>query len=145
MLRRALPAILTVLALFSSPAVAQCTRLTVCRGGDQLVCRTPPRIGTNWTVCQVSLGGAGCTGYAYVFGLCFDAGIPVGPPIACASCPSCTLNVSPVLAGVFGSSCTSLPIPGDRNLVGTILCTQGACVRNTCLCLTSAVQVQIQP
>lgn len=132
------------------PADAQCTQFgPLCAGGTSMACRTPPQIGTNFTLCQVSLSGVACRQTLWMFGACDRIGTPIAPPIACNTCPSCSLWLNPVLVSVVTSAanapCLTVPIPRDPNLVGATLCAQGACVSNACLCLSSAQQIVVMP
>lgn len=136
---------------------AQCTPLgnPCASSGMSLACSTPPQIGTNWVVSEVS--AASCGGAATnpvpmltAIGNCFDAGIPLNPPLVCANCTGCVLHVVPIdvmVQWAWPPRSVTIPIPNVRQLVGALFCVQNFCVHptNLCVCASGAAQVIILP
>jgi hypothetical protein len=145
-----------MLALLATPAAAQCVAVGPgCAASNMnLVCGTP-QVGTNWTFGEQNATACGGsftnpTPMLTVFGTCTVPGFPINPPLACASCGGCELNVLPidfVLQWSWPPRTVSLPIPNSPRLVGAQFCLQNACVdlTNFCICLSGAHQATIAP
>ncbi len=156
-MRSLLVAVAFWFAAFSNSASAQCTpQGNPClSSGMNLLCGSSPRIGTNWTVSEQS--GASCGGSTTnpipmytVFGTCYDAGIPLNPPLMCNNCGGCLLHVVPIdvmLQWTWPPRTLTIPIPNNRHLVGALFCIQNFCINSAslCACASGAVQVIIVP
>ena len=126
---------------------AQCTPFGFgCPGGGQLSCATPPQIGTTWLLCQVPT----CpTNKLMLLGNCSSTPFHFTQPPACATCPSCYLDLVPVYVSVFwsGLGCLGLPIPNNLGLIGGVFCVQNVCTgmqgTNTCICLSTTMRVTL--
>lgn len=143
-------------SFLAATAPAQCVPIGpgCAVSGMNLFCGTP-QIGTNWSIAEqnaTACGGSSSNPVPIltVFGSCLVPGFVVMPPLACAACGGCDLNVLPidfVLQWTWPPRSTSVPIPMSPRLVGVQFCIQNACVDPTslCICLSGAAQATITP
>lgn len=142
--------------LLADRSAAQCTAYgQPCTSSGMLaLCANAPVVGGTWTFGERSGTACGFTstspGTMYtLIGGCFQPGIPIDPPLACANCGGCFLHVLPAWAE-FGwpwpPRTVSLQIPSDPNLLGATFCMQDVCVNagSACVCMSAAMQVVIQ-
>lgn len=153
---RVLSAALLVSVFLVSATTAQCVPIgpRCTASGMALVCGNP-QIGTNWFVGETNAGACGGTGtnpvpMLTVFGTCQVPGAVLNPPLTCAACGGCELNVLPIdfmLQWTWPPRTAIVPIPNNVRLIGAQFCIQNACIDpiNLCICLSGAAQVTIAP
>jgi hypothetical protein len=142
--------------MFTAATHAQCTAVGPgCRSsGMNLACGNP-RVGTNWIIGEqsaVSCGGSVTNPVPMLtlFGSCFVPGLPLDPPLMCAACGGCELNVLPIDFMVQWSwppRTLTIPLPANPRLIGFQFCIQNACfdIRTACFCMSGAWQVTLMP
>jgi hypothetical protein len=141
-----------LLATLHGRADAQCNPFgTPCSTLPDLLCGSLPQIGTIWQICHRSGCNAAMPSNMFtLFGGCTSPGVPINPPIACASCAGCEWQALPsyaTLVWTWPPRCTGFPIPNDPRIVSATFCIQNVCTDgiNPCVCLSDTLKVTIMP
>ena len=149
--------VLAVIVLLGGTARAQCTSIGpgCASSGMDLLCVSAPQVGTTWTIGERDATACGALStnpitIHTVAGFCQVPGLPLGAPLMCPNCTGCELNVLPILADFMWTwppRTTTLQIPNNASIVGAVFCIQDACVdmARSCVCVSNAMQVTIQP